>query len=357
MEQCFIPGMRKIVDALDPTLSTKQPRPNIKLTHIPPLATQPHPPVPLWLYHLLNKRTIKTELYESMVDAMAAALLNHYFSLNGQFLVRPQHTYRILASISNQVKSDQWSLQVEGLSADRSLLMFSHSSAAIQLTNFSFNPASTSTPPGSSISLYDDISPSGSTSSFHDNLDVEIGEFDIPDTTIALWDMVEHPTLEELSIANGPSVLSDAVIDELGRLVIDKGHKSLRIPDLTVVHPLADFGSDSLIAIVENKFRSLTRAVAQLRGYAKDHFGNAPKMWSFAFALGPAGLMVAMFKFKSSTSSELVAISDDAETDGKTEAIWYPAIHDFVHRSLLRLLDDVCDNWELQWIEEDVEEA
>lgn len=82
----------------------------VQLTYSPPPQPPTYPLLPLWYCHLLAMRTSNTEFYESMVDAMGAAFLGHYFTLQGQFIVRPQHTYRVLASLAKQVQSDQWSI-------------------------------------------------------------------------------------------------------------------------------------------------------------------------------------------------------------------------------------------------------
>lgn len=147
------------------------------------------------------------------------------------------------------------------------------------------------------------------------------------------------------------SKISAATIDELGRLVINEGRNALKIPDLSVVHPLLTFGSDTLIALVENKFTNRMKAVTQLRLYAKDHHQNSPRMWCFAFVLTHRGLWIAMFRFKLADCDDLVAISEDPEADGKQDAVWYPATHAFVHASMVQLLKDVCEQWELQWLE------
>ncbi|KAF9064411.1 hypothetical protein BDP27DRAFT_1367234 [Rhodocollybia butyracea] len=326
--------MEELVALLEPpaTDSTPVPQdpPPVKLTYDPPLYA-PGPLLP-WLQHLFRSQTVDTELSESMVDAESGTFLAHYFTLAGQFIVRPQHTYRALASIADQAISNKWSMKVQNLSgddqADWSLFLFSDNEIGSQ--DISFNPATASTPP-----LTNDVNLSSSPE-LDFNFSIGPGAVDISWTKMKQWLPSPETDPQDNSVHKGANTtissvptepdISElsAILDELGRLVVEKGRNALKRHELTVVHPLLEPCQDTLIAIVENKFKDKARGVAQLRAYAKDHHKNSSRMWSFTFVLNSFGLQVAMFKFDDS-SDELVAVAEDKAINGKKDvAAWYP---------------------------------
>ncbi|KAF5358882.1 hypothetical protein D9757_012305 [Collybiopsis confluens] len=295
------------------TLSTQTPdnqpeftdTPSIELTAIPPPLPQPYPILPLWFHHLLPLR------------------FSIIILLSLHNLVRPQFLYRGLAHFLPE--STRKLFDYDNLSSAQEFGATAGSNTESISGLWNMKAAQTA----AAIDW---------TKAIPERIQADIGPSDIALTL---------PSAVDKSLA---STISHVVIDEDGRLVTDLGRFNvLRAPDFSVIHPLLIHGNDSLIALVENKFQNQSKAVAQLKAYAKDHAQNSPRMWCFAFVLTTDGLNIAMFKLKE--DSELAAIAHDPDLNGGSEGVWYPVTHEFVHRKMVELLNEVRNEWDLQWFD------
>ncbi|KAF5347501.1 hypothetical protein D9757_014323 [Collybiopsis confluens] len=282
------------------TLSTQTPdnqpeftdTPSIELTAIPPPLPQPYPILPLWFHHLLVNRTSQTEWYESMTDALASSFLNHYFTLPTQSCPAAIFIPR-LSPLSP--RSTRKLFDYDNLSSAQEFGATAGSNTESISGLWNTKAAQTA----AAIDW---------TKAIPERIQADIGPSDIALTL---------PSAVDKSLA---STISHVVIDEDGRLVTDLGRFNvLRAPDFSVIHPLLIHGNDSLIALVENKFQNQSKAVAQLKAYAKYHAQNSPRMWCFAFVLTTDGLNIAMFKLKE--DSELAAIAHDPDLNGGSEGV------------------------------------
>ncbi|KAJ7065453.1 hypothetical protein C8F01DRAFT_746403 [Mycena amicta] len=295
-------------------------------------------------------------VYESIVDRLAGTFATHYFPTTHQFLLQPQHTFRIEAPEAAQKQVGEWSIAVAPSTSVR----------ANESTDTEASVAGEST----------DTAPFdlSATSSLDDHL-VPEDAFDLSD---AAYDMsierdifLQPPALTSTPPrlrlpppiprprAEGPSRVADAGSDIHYR-VVNTTPSGLRRPDISILfqgiptvenprvvelYPGLD-PAQKLNVVVElpifmgeSKLQSQPEAEKQLFEYAKAfNKETSPDMRFLAFTLRNRGLEVAMFKF-AADSTDLVPM---LFADGSD---WAPVYTKVVHDAMCAFTAEVQTTW------------
>ncbi|KAJ7768159.1 hypothetical protein DFH07DRAFT_954734 [Mycena maculata] len=313
----------------------------------------PRLPPPYLLQLFRNTRPPKSAglVYESMVDRLACAFLGLYFPPTHQFLLQPQHTFRVLAPQQVEAAQREWSRLVS-VGDGSSLWDMSGATDASGAASMSAGNNSWMSEP--SIPLAAPVAAVGSPSE--------------PDT-FALFGEPQAsstPPPPELALpkppVEGPSRLGGFGVDTIQRLV-DLSAAGLRRPDISILYQGVPRATDPTrieawgglpkeaapgpvelpVCMGESKLSDQRAAVQQLRRYAKE-FGceTSPDMRFFAFSLRGRGLEIAMFHFASGgTELEPIFCSGQPPSDP-----WAPVYLPAVHEEMCTFAKHVQLEWE-----------